>query len=111
MASPEVEARFSVEGIWYDQPMGYHLGSGGLHKEVWEDPQQRRQIFEYCPEIKMIMDMRFSRERCTAEEARLKEEEAAKKEEKQRQEQEKNREKEKSEEEDHEDEEGEKEVE
>ena len=77
MASAEVEAGFSVEGVWHDKPMGYHLSSSGLglHKGVWDSAQQRHHIFEYCPEIKMIMDMRFSRERCSEEETRISEEE------------------------------------
>ena len=77
MASAEIEAGFSVEGVWHDKPMGYHLSSSGsgLHKGVWDSAQQRHRIFEYCPEIKMIMDMRFSRERCSEEEARILEEE------------------------------------
>ena len=77
MASAEVEAGFSVEGVWHDKPMGYHLGSSGvgLHKDVWDNVQQRHHIFEYCPEIKMIMDMRFLREQCSEDEARITEEE------------------------------------
>ena len=83
MATPEVEAGFSVEGIWHDRPMGYHLGLSGtnLHKDVWDNFERRRHIFQYCPEIKMIMGMRFLRERCSPEEARKKEEEESKKEE------------------------------
>ena len=79
MASPQVEAGFSVEAIWHEKPMGYHIGSSGigvqLHKEIWDNERQRRHIFEYCPEIKMIMDMRFRREQCSEEETRRIEEE------------------------------------
>ena len=66
VANVTVEQKFSVEGIWAEKPMGYHLKrSGGLLPGgVWESPEQRKKIYEYCPEIKMIMDMKLERERC-----------------------------------------------
>ena len=64
MADPELEKDFAVETIWSERPLGYHLNPGGLNGEVWDDRERRRQVFEYCPEIKIIMDMRLERERC-----------------------------------------------
>ncbi|KAF3908043.1 hypothetical protein ABW21_db0202851 [Orbilia brochopaga] len=50
---------FSVEVIPWDTPMGYHTGWGGrlLMKQIWEHKEQRDKIFEYCPEIKMFMEL------------------------------------------------------
>lgn len=50
---------FSVETHWYDTPMGYHLGISGslLWTDVWGTMSRREQIYEYCPEIKMTLDM------------------------------------------------------
>ena len=64
MASPELEREFAVESLWYERPMGYHLNPAGLRGEVWDDIHRRKHIFSYCPEIKIIMDMRLERERC-----------------------------------------------
>ncbi|KAL8751713.1 MAG: hypothetical protein Q9184_005981 [Pyrenodesmia sp. 2 TL-2023] len=66
LPKPEVEKSFAVEGIWHKKPMGFHLPSSTDHllKEVWDDPEQRKKAFEYCPEIKMIMHMKLERERC-----------------------------------------------
>lgn len=46
--------------------MGFHLPSSTDHllKEVWDNPEQRKKAFEYCPEIKMIMNMKLEKERC-----------------------------------------------
>ena len=50
---------FSSEMIWTDHPMGYHTGGGGavLNSGVWGLPEQRQQIWDYCPEIKITLDM------------------------------------------------------
>jgi Protein of unknown function (DUF5672) len=67
MAPPAVEKEFAVEDIWIERPMGYHInptvGPGNSH-DVWDDPAKRRMIYEYCPEIKIILDMRLDRELC-----------------------------------------------
>lgn len=46
--------------------MGFHLPSSTDHllKEAWDDPEHRKKAFEYCPEVKMIMNMKLERERC-----------------------------------------------
>lgn len=62
----EVESSFVVEGIWHEKPMGFHLPSSdqNLLKGAWADADKRKKTFEYCPEVKMIMDMKLERERC-----------------------------------------------
>jgi hypothetical protein len=59
-------AAFSVEDIPHDSPMGYHVREGGrnLPDAVWKTLEQRKKIFEYCPELTMLMDMKLDRERC-----------------------------------------------
>jgi hypothetical protein len=64
MANTTMESHFSVEQVWYNEPMGYHMGWSGarLPEDVWDDPRQREQIWKWCPEIKMILDMKLDRE-------------------------------------------------
>ena len=83
MPPPEVEKRFSVQGVWHEKPMGYHVGANGenLHRGVWDNEEQRKKIYEYCPEIKMVLNMKFEREKCTEEEVKAKQEADHKKEE------------------------------
>ena len=66
LPKPEIEKNFAVEGIWDEKPMGFHVPSSQevLLQGVWNDPDQRKKIYEYCPELKMIMDMKLERERC-----------------------------------------------
>lgn len=66
VASGEREDHFSVEDRYHDNPMGYHVRNGGetLPDDVWKDPAKRKKIFEYCPELVMIMPMKLERERC-----------------------------------------------
>ncbi|KAL8946959.1 MAG: hypothetical protein Q9222_006716, partial [Ikaeria aurantiellina] len=66
LPKPEVEKTFAVEGIWDEKPMGIHVPSSepSLLKEAWEDADRRRELFKWCPEVKMIMDMKLERERC-----------------------------------------------
>lgn len=66
MATPKIEAEFSVESIWHEKPMGYYVTPGGSIN-IWHDVGRRKQIYEYCPEIKMILKMKLERERCTKE--------------------------------------------
>lgn len=65
----EKEAQFCVQDVWHENPMGYHISSGGTspHPAVWEVPEQRKKIFAWCPEVKMILDMKFKSERCAEE--------------------------------------------
>ena len=58
-ANGTMSNRFSAEGIWYDEPLGYHTGGGGniLPGGTWSDPEKRQHIYDYCPEMKMTLDM------------------------------------------------------
>jgi len=60
------EATLSVEEIYHDNPIGFHVRDGGtrLADGVWKDPERRKGIFRYCPELSMIMPMKLERERC-----------------------------------------------
>lgn len=64
MANGTEEMAFSVEKVPYESPIGYHTGWGGklLMSQVWKEKSQRDQIFEYCPEIKMLMPLVLERE-------------------------------------------------
>jgi hypothetical protein len=47
---------------WRDgfyEPMGYHTGSSGdtLHSPIWGTPQMRKHIWDYCPEVKLMLKM------------------------------------------------------
>ena len=89
VANGAQEEHFSVEAVWHERPMGYHVRDGGenLADDVWKDPAKRKKSFEYCPELAMIMPMKLERERCEGdnkegeiidEEAKRKEEEDSK---------------------------------
>ncbi|KAI8634893.1 hypothetical protein F5Y19DRAFT_469943 [Xylariaceae sp. FL1651] len=63
-SSGKAEEELYIEGIddWRDgfyEPMGYHTGGGGtfLHAGIWGDARRRRHIWDYCPEVKMTLDM------------------------------------------------------
>ncbi|KAH7037784.1 uncharacterized protein B0I36DRAFT_403285 [Microdochium trichocladiopsis] len=45
--------------IGHYEPMGYHIGSSGsvLHGSIWGSPEKRKHIWEYCPEVKMMLQM------------------------------------------------------
>jgi hypothetical protein len=59
VANGTQENAFSGEMIWSERPMGYHLGGSGkiLHSGSWGTPEKREYIYQWCPEIKMIMEM------------------------------------------------------
>jgi hypothetical protein len=61
-----MQNQFSVEEVYHEKPMGYHLrvGAGHLPEGVWKNREQRKNIIEYCPEIAIILDMKLERERC-----------------------------------------------
>lgn len=53
-----------VKGIddWREgqyEPMGYHTGGSGstLHAGIWGTPEMRKHIWNYCPEVKMMLQM------------------------------------------------------
>lgn len=43
----------------YYEPMGYHTGGSGetLHGGIWGTPEMRKHIWNYCPEVKMMLKM------------------------------------------------------
>lgn len=62
MANTTVEASFSVENVWVDEPLGYHTGWSGARfpEDVWGTKEHREHIWKYCPEIKMILNMKLA---------------------------------------------------
>jgi hypothetical protein len=44
--------------------MGYHVNPRGMSADVWEPYAKRKMIYDYCPEIKIILDMKLEREQC-----------------------------------------------
>ncbi|KAL8645456.1 MAG: hypothetical protein Q9210_006695 [Variospora velana] len=59
VANGSVSLTFSGENIYYDKPMGYHTGGSGrwLSGGIWGSKQLRRHNYEYCPEVKMTLEM------------------------------------------------------
>ncbi|TVY57095.1 hypothetical protein LSUE1_G009810 [Lachnellula suecica] len=66
VATGAEENHLSVEDVYFEKPMGYHVRDGGenLADDVWKDPAKRKKNFDYCPELAMIMPMKLERERC-----------------------------------------------
>ena len=63
---PDVLHALAVEDVYFEKPMGFHVrtGSNYLPAQVWLDQERRQAIFDYCPELALIMDMRLKREAC-----------------------------------------------
>lgn len=61
-----MQDHFSVEEVYHEKPMGYHLRSGAMHlpEGVWKSRDHRKEIIKYCPEIAIILNMKLERERC-----------------------------------------------
>lgn len=60
MADASLSKTFSVESVWDERPLGYHVGWLGVHHEqIWDDEKQVEHILEYCPEVKIILDMQL----------------------------------------------------
>lgn len=59
MPNPEIERYFSVESVWTERPFGYHLRGSGklLDASIWGNETRRNHVLEYCPEIKLVLDM------------------------------------------------------
>jgi len=109
-----MEGVLAVEDVYIEKPMGYHIRDGGasLPEEIWQDRKQRKKIFDYCPELSLIMDMKLERERCQGDDSkgtihptaieqeaeRRKEEAEKQRKEKEKQEEEKQKQKEEGEE-------------
>lgn len=80
-----ISKKFSVESVWDDRPLGYHIGWLGVHHEqvcrptffffflfkssfvgnlanllspqIWDTKEQLDHIWEYCPEVKLVLGM------------------------------------------------------
>ncbi|KAI8634894.1 hypothetical protein F5Y19DRAFT_485839 [Xylariaceae sp. FL1651] len=63
------EGQLAVEDTYIPNAMGFHVRDGGhgIADAVWKDPNQRKAIFDYCPELSIIMDMKLQRERCVGD--------------------------------------------
>lgn len=60
MPNATISKTFSVESVWDDAPLGYHIGWLGVHHEqIWDDKEQVDHIMKYCPEVKMILGMKL----------------------------------------------------
>ncbi|KAK6497438.1 hypothetical protein TWF481_011847 [Arthrobotrys musiformis] len=59
LANGTEQQKFSAEMLFSERPMGFHTGNGGewLHGGVWGTPELRENMWEYCPEIKMMLPM------------------------------------------------------
>ena len=59
MANGSLSLTFSGENIYTDTPIGYHTGCGGkcLGGGVWGSKERREHVWEYCPEVKLGLDM------------------------------------------------------
>ncbi|KAK6506003.1 hypothetical protein TWF506_010929 [Arthrobotrys conoides] len=59
LANGTEQQKFSAEMLFSERPMGFHTGNGGewLHGGVWGKPELRKDMWEYCPEIKMMLPM------------------------------------------------------
>lgn len=66
VASALDSQHFSVEEVYHEKPMGYHLRNGEDHLPtgVWKNKAQRSSILKYCPELGIILPMKLERERC-----------------------------------------------
>ncbi|KAI4232944.1 MAG: hypothetical protein L6R40_007266, partial [Gallowayella cf. fulva] len=59
VANGSESLRFSGENVAVERPMGYHTGGSGrnLGGGVWGTGGLRRGVYEYCPEVKMTLEM------------------------------------------------------
>jgi hypothetical protein len=66
VASGKEGGQLAVEDLYIPDALGFHVRDGGrgIVDAVWKDPAQRKAIFDYCPELSLIMDMKLERERC-----------------------------------------------
>jgi hypothetical protein len=64
MPNATISKSFSVESVWDETPLGYHVGWLGVHHEqIWDDENQVEHIMRYCPEVKMILGMKIDRDK------------------------------------------------
>lgn len=60
------DGMLATEDFYHENTMGFHVRESGMQlaDAVWKDPVQRRKIFDYCPELSLIMDMKLEKQRC-----------------------------------------------
>ncbi|TVY31337.1 hypothetical protein LSUB1_G008966, partial [Lachnellula subtilissima] len=64
MPNANMSKTFSVESVWDETPLGYHIGWLGVHHEqIWDDQSQVNHVMEYCPEVKMILGMKLDNDK------------------------------------------------
>ncbi|KAI9646481.1 hypothetical protein NHQ30_004474 [Ciborinia camelliae] len=64
MADAKVSKSFSVESVWDEAPLGYHIGWLGVHHgQIWDKPEYVSHIMEYCPEVKIILGMKLDNDK------------------------------------------------
>ncbi|XMA19336.1 hypothetical protein WAI453_012127 [Rhynchosporium graminicola] len=64
MPAANVSKTFSVESVWDEKPLGYHVGWMGVHHEqIWDNATQVDHIMEYCPEVKIILGMKLDNDK------------------------------------------------
>lgn len=64
MPNANISKTFSVESVWDDSPLGYHIGWLGVHHEqIWDDPKQVQHVLQYCPEVKIILGMKLDNDK------------------------------------------------
>jgi hypothetical protein len=64
MPIANISKTFSVESVWDDTPLGYHIGWLGVHHEqIWDDQKQVDHVLEYCPEVKIILGMKLDNDK------------------------------------------------
>ncbi|KAI9681107.1 MAG: hypothetical protein M1817_002389 [Caeruleum heppii] len=59
VANGSLSLEFSGENYYSERPMGFHTGGSGayLGSQIWGTPELRQQLYDYCPEIKLTLDM------------------------------------------------------
>ncbi|TGO64799.1 hypothetical protein BOTNAR_0084g00310 [Botryotinia narcissicola] len=64
MANAAVSKTFSVESVWDEAPLGYHIGWLGVHHEqIWDKPEYVSHIMNYFPEVKIILGMKLDNDK------------------------------------------------
>ncbi|KAI9850999.1 MAG: hypothetical protein M1838_004691 [Thelocarpon superellum] len=58
VANASESGRFSSETLFSERPMAYHIGGSGTMMPAALHPKKnRQQIYEYCPEFKLILEV------------------------------------------------------
>lgn len=65
VANDEQDVHFGGGGVFDASTLGYQCSEIGRNGPLWRDEETRKFIWGYCPEFKMVADMKHERERCT----------------------------------------------